>query len=140
MSSNIRFLKIVAVSLTSCLLWAVPATAINDIWMVTTPWIGTLSMNKASSGQLITLSFLAHPTNAWIPVARSYDGRDWELSGGPLAYIGLTISCFNDSCGINVANLTRAGNLYETTYPSPLSSTSEKGKNAMVSRFLEQAT
>jgi len=118
---------------------AVPVN--NDLWRVTTPWMGTLSLNKAQSNQLITLTFVpTTSTNDRIPIARSYDGRDWELSPGLYTHIGLAITCSGSSCGINLSNLTRSGDLFETSYTSPFDPDSGKGKNTRAARFLEQAT
>jgi len=121
--------------------WMVSANPLgHELWKVATPWIGTFTINKAQRGELVTLTFLTDPGNDKIPVARSYDGRDWELSPGPFADIGLSISCSPTSCDINVSNIDLSGNLYETSYTSYVSRFSTKGKAARVARFLEQAT
>jgi len=129
-----RVVKLFTFLLTACFVSG------NEVWRVATPWIGTLTFNKAQSGQLVTLTFVSNPANDRIPVARSYDGQDWELSAGPFAAAGLMISCSSSSCTINVLKLTRSGNLFETSYTCILDPASGKGKNAVVARFLEQAT
>ena len=51
----------------------------------------------AQSGDLCTLT-LQDVSGIPVPVARSYDGSDWEVTAGPFASILSPPTCFNGKC------------------------------------------
>ena len=106
------------------------------------PHVGWLGFDLAKAGQLVTIIALDGVTGDSIPVARSYDGRPFEVAPGPYANGGLPMHCPAEFqyCGIDIAVVQRTGSLQEITYSSYLDPSSPKGINAMTARFLEQAT
>ena len=110
--------------------------------VTTLPHVGWLGFDLAKAGQLVTIVALDGVTGDSIPVARSYDGRPFEVAPGPYANGGLPMHCPAEFqyCGIDIAVVQRTGSLQEITYSSYLDPSSPKGINAMTARFLEQAT
>jgi hypothetical protein len=100
--------------------------------------IKNIEVDKAPSGKLMTLTMLDSTGNL-IPIARSYDGRDWEVAPGPYAYSGeVGITCSTDTvCEIDLEAITESGPVKETTYTEYLDL---EDKKARVARFLEQTT
>ena len=81
-------------------------------------------------------------TGDFIPIARSYDGRPFEVAPGPYAHGILPLDCSTETqmCEIDITVIEHKGSLDEITYSSYLDPNSQKGVTAMVARFLEQAT
>jgi hypothetical protein len=133
-----RFLKcLLLVVALRCVSSAAPPPVVT--YRATLPWAGWIGVNLSQFGQLVTLT-VEEPSGNLIPVARSYDGRPWEVAPGPYADVGLPISCESSWCGIDIAPIKRVGSLKETVYTSFLDPNNEQGRNALVARFLEQAT
>jgi hypothetical protein len=103
------------------------------------PFAGSVTVDLSKSGQLATLTLL-DSLGALIPIARSYDGRPWEVAPGPFVYGVLTISCGSTLCSIDLSKITRQGSLKHTVYSAYIDPASDKGQSATVARFLEQAT
>lgn len=103
--------------------------------------LSVVTSSVAANGELITLA-LFDDLGELQPVARSYDGRDWEVSPGPFADGKVSIDCTSiTSCDIDVSQLGRTGTLKKTTYSAYLDpASSEDDKRSAVARFLEQAT
>ena len=102
--------------------------------------LSMVTSSVAADGELITLA-LFDDLGELLPVARSYDGRGWEVSPGPFADGKVSIGCDASSCAIDVSNLGRTGTLKKTTYSAYLDpASSEDDKRSAVARFLEQAT
>ena len=60
---------------------------------------GIISVAKtAQSGDLCTLTLLDPVTGVLSPVARSYDGSDWEVTAGPFAEILSPPICSKGIC------------------------------------------
>ena len=131
------------VLLTTTLLGATCNAQDSHVRFVTSlPHAGSLSFDLAKAGQLVTIVALDDATGDSIPIARSYDGRPFEVAPGPYVNVGLPMHCPTESlyCGIDIAVVQRTGSLHEITYSSYLDSSSPKGIDAMTARFLEQAT
>jgi hypothetical protein len=110
--------------------------------IVSMPYNGWLGFKFAKAGQLVTIVVQEDTTRDSIPIARSYDGRPFEVAPGPYAHGELPLDCSAETqmCEIDITVIERKGSLHEITYSSYLDHTSEKGVTAMVARFLEQAT
>lgn len=103
--------------------------------------IQTITVNMAPSGKLLTLTMLDSNTGDLIPIARSYDGRKWEVAPGPYAHSGeVGITCGTSNCEVDLSAITTSGPVKETTYTAYLNLDDETGKKARAARFLEQAT
>ena len=111
-------------------------------WVTSLPHVGWLDFKLAKAGQLVTIVALEDTTGDSIPIARSYDGRPFEVAPGPYADGVLPMRCPAEvqSCGIDITVVKRIGSLQEITYSSYLDPNSPKGINAKTARFLEQAT
>ena len=106
------------------------------------PGAGWLDFTLSKAGQLVTVVALEDATGDSIPIARSYDGRPFEVAPGPYVNVGVPINCPAglQYCSIDITGVKRTGSLREITYPSYLDPSSQKGINARTARFLEQAT
>ena len=106
------------------------------------PYAGWLDFNLSKPGQLVTIVALEAATGDSIPIARSYDGRPFEVAPGPYVNVGVPINCATglQYCGVDIAGVKRTGSLQEITYSSYLDPNSQKGIDAITARFLEQAT
>ena len=124
----------------SCLASDVPDPQVRRI--VSMPYKGWLGFKFAKAGQLVTIVVREDTTRDSIPIARSYDGRPFEVAPGPYAYGELPLDCSTETqmCEIDITVIERKGSLHEITYSSYLDPSSQKGVTAMVARFLEQAT
>ena len=111
-------------------------------WVVSLPHAGWLGFNLSQMDQLVRIVVQDGATGDFIPIARSYDGRPFEVAAGPYANGALPLDCSAETqfCEMNIAAVQQRGSLLEITYSSYLDPNSEKGRNARVARFLEQAT
>ena len=108
-------------------------------------------LSLANDAGLCVLSLL-DPFGDYLPIARSYDGRDWELSAGPFnsPNFDLNLNCNDDGtdeCSIDMASILQApagsvGEIRLTSYAPYLdtSSSDSMQQKGIVARFLEQAT
>ena len=88
-----------------------------------------------SNSKLSTLCTLTEITNDSFlkPVARSYNGTDWETSAGDFVYMG--IKCFSGVCRVSLPPLSLGSRYQLTTFLRPSYSRMDE-----IARFLEQAT
>jgi hypothetical protein len=111
-------------------------------WIVSLPHAGWLGFHLSKMGQLVKIVVQDGATGDSIPFARSYDGRPFEVAPGPYAHGEVPLDCSAETqlCEIDITVVQQRGSLLEITYSSYHDANSEKGRNAMVARFLEQAT
>ena len=98
--------------------------------------------NTSASGNLCTLTLQdADTSNAvplQIPVARSFDGYDWEVTAGPLSQILPSPTCSASVCTFRDLPLPAQNKAYALTSYSH--SSPGTGPEVDAARFLEQAT
>lgn len=110
------------------------------------PLGSTISFNETYvrladfSGDLCTLTEIVGGT-AIKPVARAFDGRDWQASAGQYAGI-LTIECVpsTTACDMHLPPLQEDGVFRLTSYEKYVDPTDSSQQPAIVARFLEQAS
>jgi hypothetical protein len=96
---------------------------------------GRIELVISDSGRLCTLVQISPDGLNFKPVARSYDGYDWESSAGDFATLKFT--CGGDSCVANLPTLP-AGSVYQlTSFDKPQLFLGDKDE---IARFLEQTT
>lgn len=105
-------------------------------------------LNLAKDAGLCTLS-LTDEYGDYLPIARSYDGRNWEVTAGPFnsPSFDLALACDATTCSIDLTSILHtavggSGEIRLTSYAPYLDESSSEimEKKGIVARFLEQAT
>jgi len=115
--------------------------AIDIIQAASSPAGGITVDNTATSRHLCTLTLqdASNPSTAVsIPVARSFDGGDWEIAAGPLAQTLPSPTCSSSVC--TLVGLPPPDTEQDEMYVLTSFSHTGFGEEAEAARFLEQAT
>jgi len=120
------------------------ANALGQIAAIECPELGETA--NVSSGSISIANFAkglctlttVNELGDLLAIARSYDGKDWEVSPGPFVD-SLSINCGNGhACTLNLSDIDTPMKL--TSYAPYLKGDSASDQKKMVAKFLEQAT
>jgi hypothetical protein len=119
-------------------------TTLGQVFAVSCPATGSIEVSDvtislSNSEKLCTLTTLSS-LGELVPVARSYDGNNWEASPGPFS-ASVSFECSKNSCSVDLTQIMAAGSsCFLTTFESYADASDKQGQKNMVARFLEQAT